>query len=340
VEKDRLCVYLDVSHLPRQMLDAKLAGILEIYEKFQGVDPRTTAMKIFPAVHYSMGGLWCDYERTAEGGLNVGSPRNHETNIPGIYAIGECDYQYHGANRLGANSLVACIFSGLITAPGVATRVENLNGRAAAEMPSVLFERAAARHMAQYKSLFARAADGENPYRLHLMLGNVMTKAATVVRHNEELDWAYGQVCELEHRAARCSLSDTGNWTNQNVIFTRALLDMFPLARVILKGARLRDECRGAHYKPEFALPEVHATDPVQRRLEAEAWCDRFEANNRRWLKSTIATWTPDGEPAITYEEVDTSLIPPRPRLYGVVGGDVIEQVWKERMTPREEVAV
>ena len=52
-----------------RMLDRKLSGILEIYQKFQGVNPRTTAMKIFPAVHYSMGGLWCDYERTAEGGL-------------------------------------------------------------------------------------------------------------------------------------------------------------------------------------------------------------------------------------------------------------------------------
>ena len=61
-----MCVYLDVTHLPRELLDRKLAGMLEIYEKFQGADPRTTAMKIFPAVHYSMGGLWCDYEANAE----------------------------------------------------------------------------------------------------------------------------------------------------------------------------------------------------------------------------------------------------------------------------------
>ena len=118
VEKDRPCVYLDVSHLPVELLNRKLAGILEIYEKFQGVDPRHTAMKIFPAVHYSMGGLWVDYERSAEGGLVVGSPRNQQTNVPGIFAIGECDYQYHGANRLGANSLLSCIFSGLVAADG------------------------------------------------------------------------------------------------------------------------------------------------------------------------------------------------------------------------------
>lgn len=339
VEKERPCVYLDVSHLPRTMLDAKLAGILEIYEKFQGVDPRTTAMKIFPAVHYSMGGLWCDYQASDEGGLVLGSPRNHQTNIPGIYAIGECDYHYHGANRLGANSLVACIFSGLLVAPGVTAAVENLD-RHASEMPTTLYEQAVQRSQAEYKTLLARPSPGENPYRLHQRLGQVMTQAATVVRHNAELDWAYGQVCELQQRAAHCALTDTGTWTNQNLIFTRALVDMFPMAKAILKGARLRDECRGAHYKPEFEPTAIHATDAVTRRREAEAWCDRFEQNNAKWLKSTIATYNGGGDPQIRYEAVNTSLIPPRPRLYGIVGGDIIEQVWKERVAQRRELAV
>ncbi|HZZ72395.1 MAG TPA: FAD-binding protein, partial [Pirellulales bacterium] len=72
VEKDRLCVYLDLTHIPRAVLDRKLGGILEIYEKFQGVDPREVPMKIFPAVHYSMGGLWVDYQKSSTGGLVVG----------------------------------------------------------------------------------------------------------------------------------------------------------------------------------------------------------------------------------------------------------------------------
>ena len=106
---------------------------------------------------------------------------------------------------------------------------------------------------------------------------------------------------------------------------------MFPLAKAIVKGALLRDECRGAHYKPEFAMPDVAATDPAERRRQAEAWCDRFEENNSKWLKTTIADYSPDGGAQLSYEDVDTSLIPPRPRLYGVVGGEVIEEVWKER---------
>jgi len=103
------------------------------------------------------------------------------------------------------------------------------------------------------------------------------------------------------------------------------------LAKLILKGALQRDECRGAHFKPDFAMPGIHATDPVEKRREAEQWCDRFEANTRRWLKSTVASQGADGEPQISYEDIDTSLMPPRPRLYGLVGGEEIEEVWKER---------
>jgi succinate dehydrogenase / fumarate reductase flavoprotein subunit len=325
---DRMCVYLDVSQLPRDLLDRKLAGILEIYEKFQGVDPRTTPMKIFPAVHYSMGGLWCDYEATAGGGLVAGSPRNQQTNVPGIYAIGECDYQFHGANRLGANSLVACLFSGLTVAPGIAAAAD---GGHAAKPQAALLDRAVMRHQAQQQALLARPAHGPNPYRLHAELGRVMTRSATVIRHNPDLEEAYQKVCELAEQSRRASLADSGGWCNQNAAFARALDDMFPLAKAILKAALARDECRGAHYKPEFAMPEITAADPLQRRREAEAWCRRFEENNRKWLKTTIAACGADGEPQLSYEEVDAALMPPRPRLYGMAGSDVIEQVWKER---------
>ena len=86
-------VYLDVSHIPAEVLNRKIEGILEIYEKFVGDDPRKVPMKIFPGMHYTMGGLWVDF--------------NQMTNIPGVYAAGEADYSIHGANRLGANSLLS-----------------------------------------------------------------------------------------------------------------------------------------------------------------------------------------------------------------------------------------
>lgn len=330
VEKDRLCVYLDLTHIPRETLDRKLGGILEIYEKFQGVDPRDEPMKIFPAVHYSMGGLWVDYEKSETGGLVEGSPRNQQTNIPGLYAIGECDYQYHGANRLGANSLLSCIFSGLFCASGV------LNGGRSGSDSSRLFSSAVKRQEDRHQAILSRPAGESNPYEIHNRLGDVMTRAATVVRRNDQLAEAYSEVGRLEALWRQCSLSDTGNWTNQNVVFCKAVGDMFPIAKLILKGALQRDECRGAHFKPEFAMPGIAATDPAEQRAEAEQWCDRFEANTRKWLKSSIGTHGADGEPVITYEDIDTTLIHPRPRLYGLVGGEVIEQVWKERQAATE----
>src|SRR5580692_238428 len=105
-------VYLDLTHIDRATLNRKLEGILEIYEKFVGDDPRDVPMKIFPGMHYTMGGLWVDF--------------NQMTNIPGIFAAGECEYQYHGANRLGANSLVSCIFGGFVSGPNAVQYAKNL----------------------------------------------------------------------------------------------------------------------------------------------------------------------------------------------------------------------
>ena len=335
VDTDRQCVYLDLTHISREELDRKLGGILNIYEKFQGVNPRDEPMKIFPAVHYSMGGMWADYERTVEGGLVPGSIRNHQTNVPGLYAIGECDYQYHGGNRLGANSLLSCIFTGLFVAPGIENMLASLPDSAHDEKYDTLLRGQRAVRQLDHDSLLKRDGGRENPYVIHQELGNVMTNTATVVRDNDQLRGGLEKVNELAERVQKCSLSDTGNWTNQNVVFTKALRDMFPLAKALLKGALARDECRGAHYKPEFEMPGIESTDPAEKLRQAEKWCDDFEVKNKKWLKTTIATVDPQcrdgGEPTLTYEEVDTSLIPPRPRLYGLVGAEVIEEVWKER---------
>ncbi|NOS99738.1 MAG: succinate dehydrogenase flavoprotein subunit [Phycisphaerales bacterium] len=333
-EKDRLCVYLDVTHLTPEA-QKKLDGILEIYEKFQGVDPRTEPMKIFPAVHYSMGGLWCDYERDdATGGLKMGSPRNQQTNVQGLYAIGEADYQYHGANRLGANSLLSCIFAGMIVAPTIRNYI-NAIPKSGRDRPASLFEGETAKHRQACDDLINNVGD-ENPYLLHQELGDVMTRNVTVVRYNKALKETVAKIDELHDRYKRVSLSDKGDWTNQNLSFARALGDMILLARAIAEGALRRDECRGAHYKPDFDIPQADADDPAGLRRQAETWCDRFAEKNDKWLKTTIAAYSPDG-PRFSTEEVDTSLIPPRPRTYGLKGAEIIEEVWRERIRSRGE---
>lgn len=333
VESGRMCVYLDLTHIERSELDRKLGGILEIYEKFQGVNPRDVPMKIFPAVHYSMGGLWAGYAKGSDGGLAAGDPLNQMTNIQGLYAIGECDYQYHGANRLGANSLLSCIFSGLFTGPGVVNYMNSQSG-SAAELPPELYQGAVSKQEERHAALLGNSG-GENPYLIHQELGDVMTRAATVVRENSQLDTAYQTVDDLHNRAMKSSLTDSGAWSNQNVIFTKALQDMFPIAKSILKGARQRDECRGAHYKPEFEMPSLKSEEPAERKKEAELWCDSFEKKNDKFLKSSIATVN-GMHPEITYEDVDTGGISPRPRLYGLVGADAIEEEWDKRQKKKD----
>ncbi len=319
------CVYLDLTHLPRAELDRKLEGILEIYEKFVGIDPREEPMKIFPAVHYTMGGLWCDYEKdTKTGGLVIGSPANHMTSVPGLYAIGEADYQYHGANRLGANSLLSCIFSGLIVAPGIDNYLRDVLKRSAGDAPASLFEREIARHTERYDALL-RSQGPENPYEIHRELGETMTRNCSVVRHNKDIEQTLTKLGELQERYRRIGLADRSGWTNQNLVFARAVGDMLTLAHVIAKGALLRNECRGAHYKPEFEIPAPSADDPAELRRQAERWYEAFLARNEQWLKTTIAEHRPDG-PWIRYEPVDVSLIPPRPRTYGMKGAEIIEK--------------
>ena len=250
-------------------------------------------MKIFPAVHYSMGGLWVDYERTAAGGLVVGSPRNQQTNIPGLYAIGECDYQYHGANRLGANSLLSCIFSGLIVAPGHRRRCSRAPRGTAAEQPPSLFERRAqAASSRARRTCCKRPGGGENPYLIHQELGHVMTKAATVVRHNEHAatrpttrsaSWPSGP------SAARCPTPATGPTRTSSSPRRCATCSRWP--RRSSRARLQRDECRGAHFKPDFAMPGLEADRsgraPPRGRSTGATASRRTRASGSR---STIAT--------------------------------------------------
>jgi len=270
-------VYLDVSHIPRETLNRKLEGILEIYEKFLGVDPREEPMKVFPGMHYTMGGIWVNGE-------------NQATNVPGIYAAGECEYQYHGANRLGANSLVSCIFGGAIAGPAAVKYATNLE-KGAESTPSTVFEAERKRQEEKNQKLIAQGGS-ENPLTLWRELGEVMTEHVTVTRINKNLAMAEARVRALQERYKKINLSDRTKWSNQTLNFARELENMIILARVIALGALARNESRGAHYKPDF--PE------------------RDDAN---WLKTTRAKWV-NNDVRLTYEPVDVSLIKPRPRRY------------------------
>ncbi|TYP71291.1 succinate dehydrogenase flavoprotein subunit [Paenibacillus methanolicus] len=269
-------VYLDLSHKDPKELDVKLGGIIEIYEKFTGDDPRKIPMKIFPAVHYSMGGMWVDY--------------NQMTNIPGLFACGECEYQYHGANRLGANSLLSAIYGGMITGPKAVEYIKGLK-KSADDISSTVFDREKKRQVEKHNSII-KMNGTENAYVIQKELGEWMTNNMTVVRFNKKLEETLGKIKELKQRYTNININDVSNWNNSGVAFTRQLWNMLELADAMTLSALLRNESRGAHYKPEFP-----------------------DRNDDEFLKTTKATWTPEG-PEISYEDVDVSLIKPRKRDY------------------------
>ncbi len=302
-------VYLDLTHIPREELDRKLAGIMEIYEKFAGDDPRDIAMKIFPAVHYSMGGLWVDYEKTPDGLLDPKSPLNHMTNIPGFFAVGEVDYQYHGANRLGANSLLSCLTGGLVAGPAMVEYCNNLKG-SADDVSSQLFESEEKKWQERFEAIKSMDGD-ENPYKLHQEMGELMIRNCTIVRNNKDLSDTVDSLNDYTERWKKCDSLDTGKARNHSVLFINQLWNMIELAKVVAKGALLRDECRGSHLKPDCKLDQPKDV----KSPEYEAFLKTWKELNKKWLKTTIAQWVEDG-PKISYEEVDTSLIEPVPRRY------------------------
>lgn len=271
-------VYLDVSHIDPAVLDNKLGGILEIYEKFVGDDPRKVPMRIAPSVHYSMGGLWVDVDQS--------------TNIPGLFAAGECDYSQHGANRLGANSLLSAVYAGMAAGPTAAAWIRRTDTKAT----EGLYDQVVQAEQAAYEAI--RAMGGSvNPYELYQQMADVMTRNVTVVRYNDKLAETLQTLETLARDYERIGVDDKSTWNNTTTVFVRELKSMIDLAKVITAGALARDESRGSHYKPEFP-----------------------ERDDEAWLKTTLAAYDPalDG-PRLSYEEVDLSLIEPRKRDYTTV---------------------
>jgi succinate dehydrogenase / fumarate reductase, flavoprotein subunit len=268
-------VYLDLTHIDAETLTRKLGAILEIYEMFVGDDPRHVPMRIFPGVHYSMGGLWVDF--------------NQRTNIPGLLAAGECDYSIHGANRLGANSLVSCVYGGFVAAPAAIEYAENVE-RSKTESNGI--HDAEVRRQKEINDGILKQSGGENQYKLHEEMGKWMTDNVTVVRYNDRLRATDEKLLELQDRFQRISINDSNLWATQALPHARQLKNMLELARVITLGALQRDESRGAHYKPDFP-----------------------NRDDEQFLKTTIAEYSGEG-PVLSYEAVDIGLIVPRKRDY------------------------
>ena len=303
-------VYLDVTHIPADVLRRKIGGVIEIYEKFVGEDPTRVPMRIFPGMHYSMGGLWVDFDADAQGNM-VPSPKNQQTNLPGLFATGEVDYQYHGANRLGANSLLSCIYAGQIGGPAMIQYAQSAS-KAQASAADPALEDARKRWRARIDTIYKMRSDRpENPYLIHQELGDLMTDACTVVRHNDKLRAAEAKIVEMKARWGRVANLDDSPRANQAVSFTNQLWNMLEMAHAMVRGALLRDECRGAHYKPDFEFKPAEGKKPTDDPVFMEKW----RAGLEKWNRTTIATHAASG-PEISYRPIAFPILKPEPRHY------------------------
>ncbi|MFC2287160.1 MAG: succinate dehydrogenase flavoprotein subunit [Selenomonas sp.] len=287
-------VYLDLSHIDPHYLERKLGGILEIYMDFVGKDPRKVPMEIFPSVHYSMGGIWVD--------------RLHHTNIKGLMASGECDYQYHGANRLGANSLLSAAYSGTVSGPEAMRMAKS--GELGDALTQAELDKARQEVVDQFEGILKM--DGpENAHKLHHELGDLMYKYVSIERDNNGLDQCLVELKEILKRWDNIGLTDRGHWANQEAMFVRQLRNMILYAMCITKAARCRDESRGAHAKI--------ALDANGKRMMDGDELVFMPRDDKNFMRISIVDYDPKTEePIVSYDEFDHSLIKPRARNYAV----------------------
>lgn len=270
-------VYLDVSHLSAEKKH-KLESILDIYTKFTGDDPRKIPMKIFPAMHYSMGGGWVDWP--AADAPDRWERFRQMTNIPGCFNVGESDFAYHGANRLGANSLLSCIFGGLVAGMELPRYIDTL-AMSASTLSSKIYDDALKEEEEHKRELMGRSGP-ENVHKLHIELSEWMVNNVTVQRNNRDLRAALDKVIELEERLTKITIADDSPFANKSYAFANQFGPMLDIAKVIIKGALLRDESRGSHYKEEFP-----------------------KRNDKKFLKTTMAAHRAgEKEPEIFYRPV------------------------------------
>jgi succinate dehydrogenase / fumarate reductase flavoprotein subunit len=301
-------VFLDISHLhhkkgmSRELITDKLGGVLDIYKKFMREDPIDNPMRIYPAVHYTMGGMWVDFEKGHDSTLDVDSVRNQSTNIAGLYAAGECEYQYHGANRLGANALLTCLTGGELTALGVLSYLRDMEV-SCADLPESVSDDAKGAEQSRYDAILAGGGD-ENPYQLMAELQDTMWNNVGIWRLQKDLLAAREKLDELTVRSTQCAAIDGHTWTNQAAPFTRGVQHMVEMSKAIVGGAIIRDESRGAHFK----------LDTPQR-------------DDDTWLRTTKATWTKEGPEFDLSEKIDCSYMEPRARKYKVNQHSIVTKI-------------
>jgi succinate dehydrogenase / fumarate reductase flavoprotein subunit len=222
-------VFLDVSHLEASLVRRKLPSMYAQFEELAGIDITREPMEVGPTCHYAMGGIAVD-------------AYTGESDVPGLFAVGECSGGMHGANRLGGNSLSDLVVFGKLTGEGAA--------QAAKDAPEPRVDAAqvsaAAEEMAGYLG-----PGGEDPYALHGELQETMQTLVGIYRDKEGLTDALERLRELNRRAKEVRV-EGGRTYNPGWHLCRELQTLITCAGAVTRAALLREESRGAHSRLDF----------------------------------------------------------------------------------------
>ncbi len=267
VGPDGRAVYLDLGDAialeGRAAIEARYGNLLRMYERISGEDPRTTPMRIYPAPHYTMGGLWVDYQLMSS--------------VPGLFVLGEANFSEHGANRLGASALMQGLADGTFIAPATvpAWLAGQPHGELSAEHPACR----EALMAAQARISALRSIGGTRPVdAFHRALGLEMIDACGISRHRSGLEQALRTVADLEAEfRAELALPECGGGIDTELEKALRLEDFFGLAALMLRDALAREESCGAHFREEHQTAEGEALRDDERFSHIAAWEHRGE---------------------------------------------------------------
>jgi succinate dehydrogenase / fumarate reductase flavoprotein subunit len=261
------CVLLDLRHLGRKKIMERLPQIRELAIEFAGVDPIESPIPVRPGAHYQMGGV-----RTDQWG---------ETEIPGLYAAGECAcVSVHGANRLGGNSLLETIVFGRRAGQRAGEYARQVTPRAVSDGTLKTEE-------ARIATLMSNPGP-ERAWQIREELGKTLSQNLGIFRTKESMTHALHSVRMLKERAALMMLQDHGKVFNSDLIHALELDSLLDVAETIAAGGIAREESRGAHYRSDFP-----------------------NRDDGQWLKHTLAYRNPSG-PHLHYVPVAITRFPPK----------------------------
>jgi len=282
-----LGVYLDfadaIRRLGKKAVEAKYGNLFEMYQRITGEDPYETPMRIYPAVHYTMGGLWVDYDL--------------QSTIPGLFVVGEANFSDHGANRLGASALMQGLGDGYFVLP--TTLGNYLAAGPFSPVPQDHEEVIKARQEVEGRIERLLAIDGDRTVdSFHRELGHIMWEYCGMERTEEGLTKAIGLIRGLrEEFWQRVKVPGTGEQLNQNLEKAGRVADFFELAELMCIDALHRRESCGGHFRAESQTPDG----------EALRHDDEF---------SYVAAWEYGDTPTLHKEQLDFEYVHPSTRSY------------------------